>query len=95
MWTDGTIYRDCVIENGKMREITKKERMLADWCFARTDNHGVSEIGYSTFEMEPYRAEWFEEAEEAYLAYAKKKHSLSKKDMRMILMLNGVDEPKL
>lgn len=98
MWTDGNFYRDCVKENGKLRDLTEEERMLEKWCIYFThdytknkiDDDDVNSIRYANFEMKPYEAEWFKGAKTAFVEKMRKKKTYSKRDIRMILSL-GLD----
>lgn len=90
MLTDGQFYADCVISNGKLRNITEEEKLLVDWCgqYAESNNKCISNINYATFEMEPYEEEWFDDVREEFKDYILYKNRPNKRDIKLLYILN-------
>lgn len=88
MYINDEVYQDCVISNGRIRETTEVEKMLVQWCFGKNINEGVSNIGYATFEMEPYQEEWFKDAKSAFIESIKNKKKLNKFETKLACVLD-------
>lgn len=78
-YEDEDIAIHIVIEKGKHRPMTLKELEVCVWCFGKQLNRGISEIGYATFEMEPIKKEWIDEAIPLFLVDLKSKYLKWKK----------------
>lgn len=65
--SDAPIY-ESVHDGESFRPLTELERLLVDWCCYHADYPyvGVRWIAYSSFEDEPYEADWFSDAETAF-----------------------------